>query len=74
MAKTLPQYIAEIGDDKSAVLFRVKERTVASWRRRENFPRAKKAADIVALTNGEVTMEGIYSPDDGMLLRQREAA
>lgn len=41
----------------------VKERTVASWRRGENFPRAHKAQEIVAITNNEVDMTGIYRID-----------
>lgn len=57
---TLPDYIRNHGDARCAELFGVKERTVASWRRGENFPRATKAMEIVSVTNGEVTMEGIY--------------
>jgi len=56
----LPDYIRQHGDERCAELFKVKERTVASWRRGENFPRASKAIEIVAATNGEVNMEGIY--------------
>ena len=61
--KTLPEYITEHGDEKCAALFGVKARTVASWRRCENFPRARKASEIVSLTNNEVTIAGIYCAD-----------
>lgn len=57
---TLSEYIKEHGDQKCADLFKVKERTVASWRRGENFPRAIKAREIVAITGGSVSMAGIY--------------
>ena len=57
---TLSDYIKEHGDQRCAELFKVKERTVASWRRGENFPRAVKAREIVAVTGGSVTMAGIY--------------
>ena len=58
---TLTQFISELGDSQAALLFNVKERTVASWRRGENFPRATKAQEIVALTKGKVSMDGIYA-------------
>lgn len=58
--KTLPEFIAEIGDAKAAELFNVKERTAASWRRLENYPRATKAQEIVSILKGEISMAGIY--------------
>lgn len=57
---TLAEYIRKHGDASCAAFFNVKERTVASWRRGENFPRAGKAREIVDRTAGEVSMEGIY--------------
>jgi transcriptional regulator with XRE-family HTH domain len=60
MAMTLSQYIKNIGDAQCAKLFGVKERTVASWRRGENYPRANKAREIVVLTKGAVSLDGIF--------------
>lgn len=57
---TLPEFIRRHGDAHCAALFDVKVRTVASWRRGENFPRARKAREIVDRTNGQVGMEDIY--------------
>ena len=59
---TLVEYIEKHGDAHCAVLFRVKERTVASWRRQENFPRVKKAQEIVERTGGQIKMDAIYRP------------
>lgn len=59
--KTLSQFIAEKGDAEAARLFGVKERTAASWRRMENYPRAAKAQEIVTILNGEIDMAGIYA-------------
>lgn len=56
----LPDFIRTHGDDRCAELFGVKPRTVASWRRRENFPRAQKALEIVEKTDGLVSLAGIY--------------
>lgn len=60
MPVTLPEFIRKHGDAHCAGLFRVKERTVASWRRGENYPRAAKSREIVERTGGKVSMEGIY--------------
>jgi hypothetical protein len=57
---TLAEFIRKHGDAHCATLFGVKERTVASWRRGENFPRTAKAPQIVERTGGAVTIEGIY--------------
>jgi uncharacterized protein YjcR len=56
----LPDYIKKYGDKSCASLFQVKVRTVASWRRRERFPRQKQAEKIIELTNGILSMDGIY--------------
>lgn len=58
--KTLPQFIADIGDAQAAALFDVKERTAMAWRLRERYPRPEKANEIVEKTEGEVSFEGIY--------------
>jgi len=60
ISMTLSQYIKKTGDAQCAKLFSVKERTVASWRRGENYPRANKAQEIVILTKGEVTLNDIF--------------
>lgn len=57
---TLIEYIRKHGDSRCAELFEVKQRTVASWRRGENFPRAKKAREIIDRTDGQVSMDDIY--------------
>jgi hypothetical protein len=57
---SLPQYIESVGDAVAADLFRVKLRTVESWRRRERFPRAEQARLIVRVTDGQVDYRGIF--------------
>lgn len=57
------KYIEKHGDAKCAELFKVKPRTVASWRRGERYPRPEQANEIVLLTNGEVTMNCIYQKE-----------
>lgn len=59
---TLPDFIAEVGDQKAAELFRAPVRTVQSWRRRERYPRPSTAQQIIGATGGRVTMQGIYAP------------
>ena len=54
----LPDYIEQIGVNRFAKQFKVKPRTVASWKRMERRPRPEKAQEIVEKT--PVTMEGIY--------------
>lgn len=58
---TLPEYIAQMGDEKAGRLFGVETRTAMSWRLRSRIPRPKQAEVIV--DRCPVTMEGIYSPD-----------
>lgn len=57
----LKKYIEIHGDNHCAVLFKVKPRTTASWRRGERYPRPEQANEIVKLTNGEVNLIGIYN-------------
>ena len=54
----LPDYITQVGASRFAKQFKVKKRTVDSWRRMERRPRPEKAQEIVEKT--PVTMEGIY--------------
>lgn len=54
----LPDYIQQVGVAKFAKAFRVKPRTVESWKRMERRPRPEKAQEIVE--KSPVTMEGIY--------------
>lgn len=58
---TLPEYIAQMGDEKAARLFGVETRTAMSWRLRSRTPRPAQAKVIVE--RSPVTMDGIYSPD-----------
>lgn len=58
---TLPDYIAQMGDEKAARLFGVETRTAVSWRLRERMPRPRQAKVIVE--RSPVTMDGIYSED-----------
>lgn len=51
----LKNYVGKIGDSEAAVLFGVKERTTASWRRGERLPRPDMALRIVKATGGEVS-------------------
>lgn len=54
----LPDYIEQVGAERFAKQFKVKRRTVESWKRMERRPRPEKAQEIVEKT--PVTMEGIY--------------
>ncbi len=64
---TLPDYIADIGDEKAAKLFKVKPRTAMSWRLRTRFP-TKDQADVI-VRKCPVTYEGIFSVE-----RKKDAA
>jgi hypothetical protein len=57
---TLTQYIEKYGDEICAERFNTKPRTVASWRRKERFPRQRVAFSIIEAAKGELTMDGIY--------------
>lgn len=58
----LDEYIQQMGKEKSANLFGVKERTVDSWLRWERRPSRKKAKEII--TKSPVTYDGIYTRPD----------
>lgn len=58
----LPAYIKAIGDEAAARKFSVTERCAASWRLRQRLPRPQKAARIVELTDGLVSLHEIYGP------------
>jgi hypothetical protein len=60
-AMSLPDFIKKHGDEKCAVLFRSKLRTVGAWRRRERYPRPAKAQEMISVSGGELTMAGIFS-------------
>lgn len=55
----LDEYIQQMGTEKSARLFGVKERTVDSWLRWERRPSRRKAAEIIQ--KSPVTYDGIYT-------------
>lgn len=63
----LPTFIEAIGDEEAARLFDVKERTAASWRRGERWPRPEKARHIETVTKGRVSFSEIYRepPEQG---------
>lgn len=54
----LPDYIKQVGVKRFARQFKLKPRTVLSWRNMERRPRPEIAQEIVEKT--PVTMEGIY--------------
>lgn len=63
MNLSLPDFIAEIGDERAAELFDVTVRTAQSWRRRERYPRPIQARLIVARSDGRVDYAGIFGED-----------
>jgi transcriptional regulator with XRE-family HTH domain len=67
--KTLKEFIAAIGDTKTARLLGMKPRTVAAYRRGERRPKPADAARIVKIAAthpaGPVDYAGIYAPKDG---------
>jgi hypothetical protein len=53
-------YLAKIGDEAAAKLFRVQRRTVQSWRLGERYPRPRVARSIVAKAPS-VSLDDIYA-------------
>lgn len=62
---TLPDFIAELGDEEAARLLDAPLRTVQSWRRRERKPRPAQAARIIAAAEGRLDYAGIYGAPAG---------
>ena len=60
MTISLPEFIADVGDEASAELFGVKLRTIQSWRRRERIPRPDQAQAMVLVAGGRLSLESIY--------------
>ena len=58
----LPEYIRTIGETTAAQKFGVSVWTIRAWRQQAKFPRASKANEIVAVTDGVVGLDGIYAP------------
>ena len=58
----LPEYIRTIGEATAAQKFGVSVWTIRAWRQQAKFPRASKANEIVAITDGVVDLDGIYTP------------
>lgn len=56
----LPAFIAEIGNDAAAKLFKVQPRVVTSWRYKQRRPRPEKALEIERVTQGRVRFVDIY--------------
>ena len=68
MAKKSPtlsliDLITEIGDDQAAAMFRVKRRTVASWRRSERWPLARDIPHLIELSGGRLSLESFFYRD-----------
>jgi hypothetical protein len=57
---TLSEFIASLGDAVFADRYGTKERTAASWRRGERFPRPEQARTLIENSLGELTMDMIY--------------
>ena len=57
---SLIDLIAEIGDDQAAEMFRVKRRTVASWRRSERWPLARDIPHLIELSGGRLSLESFF--------------
>ena len=55
-------FIKKMSDAHAAQLFNVSERTASSWRRLERAPSPMQSQNIIDLTEGRVTWEGIYRP------------
>ena len=62
MRMNLPEYIRTVGEDVAAAKFNASVWTIRSWRQQAKFPRTEKANEIVRLTDGVVTLAGIYTP------------
>lgn len=58
----LPDYIRKVGEPVAVQKFGVSVWTIRAWRQQAKFPRAAKANEIVAVTDGVVDLEGIYTP------------
>ena len=57
---TLSEYIRDIGEPAAVRLFGVSIYAVRSWKHGLRSPRPAKANEIVAITNGKVTLSDIY--------------
>lgn len=62
----LAQYIQKVGDERAAEKFGVSKRRIESWRLGQRQPRPAKAREIVALTDGLLTLEDIYAPAESV--------
>lgn len=60
---SLSAFIKTIGNTAAARLFGVSEGTAKSWRYGYRKPATDRAQEIVRLTEGRVTWEGIYASD-----------
>lgn len=58
----LPSYIRVVGESAAAARFRVSVWTIRSWRQQSRRPRPNKAMEIVAASNGRVTLADIFGP------------
>lgn len=61
---TLQSFIRKVGDQQASELFGVSERTAASWRRGERFPRTEKAHEIVKASNNEISFSECYQVEE----------
>ena len=61
---TLQDFIRDMGDGRAAALFGVKERTAASWRRGERFPRAQDIPRMIELSGGRLEYASFFHGRD----------
>jgi hypothetical protein len=62
MKISLPEFIAELGDDEISSRMRTPVRTVQSWRRRERRPRPAQAEELIRISEGRLNFDSIYGP------------
>ena len=66
---TLSDYIRDVGETAAVRLFGVSVYAVRSWKHGLRHPRPDKANEIVAITNGKVTLSDIYAANSDQVNR-----
>lgn len=74
--KTLPEFIAAVGDEIAAEMFGIEKVTARAYRLRNRIPQHKNAVEIVEKTalhpDGPVTFDGIYADVQPVKFKERE--
>ena len=53
-------FITRLGDERAAEMFRVKQRTIQSWRRAERRPRARDIPIMIEQSGGVLSLASFF--------------